>query len=292
MMTKPVLHLGFTDYYPGLDTFFMDTLSESFDIKRDDENPKYLIFCDETFGTNNLKYDPNKTLKIFFTGENRRPWNYQAHYAISFDHLDGEKFYRLPLYVLDNFNGVSFGCDDLFNLKRTFTSEDWHKRTEFCGFVSSNGACAERNNMFAQLSQYKKVDSAGPWMNTVGYVIPRGFEAQKHKMEFLSKYRFNLCYENSSYPGYATEKPAHAFIAGTVPIYWGSPVVEVDFNIEAMICRHQYQSDKEMIEHIIHIDNDMNAWLDIMNRPAIAKNNKFYDLNRFRNWFMTNVYKG
>ena len=36
MMTKPKIKLGFTDYYQTLDEFFLDTLSVTFDIQRDD----------------------------------------------------------------------------------------------------------------------------------------------------------------------------------------------------------------------------------------------------------------
>ena len=289
-MTKPKLKLGFTDYYPSLDEFFIDTLSRSFDIERDDVNPEYLIFCDETFGQNNLTYNPEKVVKIFFTGENRRPQNYLAHYAISFDFVAHDLFYRLPLYVLDNFNGVRMGLKSLYD-DRVYTSEDWHKRTEFCGFISGNGVCGARNEMFHMLSTYKKVDAAGPLFNNIGYVLPRGHEAQKHKMEFLSKYRFNLCYENSSYPGYVTEKISHAFVAGTVPIYWGSPVVGEDFNRKAFVNRHDFETDADMIRYIIEIDNNMNLWLEIMNQPIFNPLNKYTDLNRFRRWFMRSVYK-
>lgn len=298
MKMKPKLKLGFTDYYPTLDEFFLDTLSETFDIARDDSNPDYLIFCDETFGTNNLKFDPNRVRKIFFTGENRRPWNYQAHFAISFDFVDGHQFYRLPLYILDNFNGIKIGCESLYdkNLDRfsnlAYTSDDWHRRTKFCGFVSGNGGSQSRNIMFERLTAYKKVDAAGPLFNNIGHIIPRGLEAQKHKMEFLKDYKFNLCYENSSYPGYVTEKLPHALVAGTVPIYWGSPVVDMDFNTNAFINRHDFESDDEMIEYVKAVDSNMDLWLKIVNTPFINPKNRYIDLNRFRRWFKNYVYRG
>ena len=34
-------------------------------------------------------------------------------------------------------------------------------------------------------------------------------------------YNFTIAFENSDYPGYITEKIIHAFIAGTIPLYWG-----------------------------------------------------------------------
>lgn len=290
---KPKLKLGFTDYYETLDEFFLDTLSPLFDIERNDIDPDYLIFCDETFGVNNLNYNENKVRKIFFTGENRRPWNYKAHFAISFDFIDSPQFYRLPLYILDNFNGVRTGCKDLYESnKRSFTSDDWHKRTKFCGFISGNGGSQARNNMFELLSSYKQVDAAGPLFNNIGYIIPRGLDAQKHKMEFLQDYKFNLCYENSSYPGYVTEKLPHAFVAGTVPIYWGSPVVDMDFNTDSFINRHDFETDSDMIEFVKAVDNNMYLWLKIKNTPFINPKNKYIELDRFRKWFLRCVYRG
>lgn len=42
-----------------------------------------------------------------------------------------------------------------------------------------------------------------------------------NKQETLRKYTFTLCFENCDHDGYITEKIIHAFIAGTIPLYWG-----------------------------------------------------------------------
>lgn len=46
------------------------------------------------------------------------------------------------------------------------------------------------------------------------------------KLRVMSNYRFALVVENISYPGVVSEKIFDAFIAGTVPIYWGAPDIE------------------------------------------------------------------
>jgi len=43
------------------------------------------------------------------------------------------------------------------------------------------------------------------------------------ELEVISKYKFNFCPENSRFEGYVTEKPIHAMVAGSIPIYLGSP---------------------------------------------------------------------
>lgn len=294
-MDKPILRLGFADYFKPLDEFFIDWLSGSYTIIRDDENPKYLIFCDETFGVSNRKFDEKgqkgEVVKIFFTGENRRPWDYSCHHALSFEHLESNQFYRLPLYVVDNWVQMNkMGLPDFLMKPRNGHAAE---KTGFCSFVVSNPACVERNNIFFALSQYKQVDSGGPLFNNIGFVLARdGTNAQQTKFNFISSRKFNLCYENASYPGYVTEKLFHALYNNVVPIYWGSPTVGLDFNQDAFISRHQFMNDAEMIEYITYLDNNDDAYNDILRQPAINKHSQVFDSNRFLRWFQTNVYRG
>lgn len=282
--------VGFTDYYSPIDEFFVSLLSTRYNVIRDDVNPNYLFFCDETFGTNNLKYDPNKVLKIFFTGENRRPWNYQAHAAISFDHLDGPSHYRLPLYAVEDwYQTTKLGLPSVLDLDRNNNID----RKKFCSFISANPASLDRNEAFHFLSQYKRVDSGGPLFNNIGSVLPRGSDAQIHKLNFMKERKFNLCYENSSYPGYVTEKLFHALYAGVVPIYWGSPTVELDFNPDAFISRHDFGTFQEMLDKIIEIDNNEEMYRDMINQPIFSSHGrKLMNLDRFLDWFDRHIYLG
>jgi len=43
------------------------------------------------------------------------------------------------------------------------------------------------------------------------------------KVSTLSNYRFALCFENTAFPGYVTEKIFDCFAAGCIPIYLGAP---------------------------------------------------------------------
>lgn len=54
-----------------------------------------------------------------------------------------------------------------------------------------------------------------------------GFHSGKDKLEILKRYRFCICFENSTHLwGYITEKIFCCFAAGCVPVYWGAPNVE------------------------------------------------------------------
>ena len=87
-----------------------------------------------------------------------------------------------------------------------------------------------REDFFNALSEYKHVASGGRAFNNIG--MPDGVP---DKTEFLKKYKFSIAYENSSYPGYCTEKLMQAFAAGNVPIYWGDPTAVEQFNEKAFI---------------------------------------------------------
>ncbi len=289
-MNKPVIKIGFTDYFNPVDEFFTDILSEDFEVVRDDKDPNYLFFCDENFGQNNLNYDEKKVIKIFYTGENRRPQNYRAHFGITFDHIDGPQFYRLPLYVLENWvNKKKLGWDDLLDFKRTMKAKD---KEGFCSFVVRNGGCPDRNQLFHLLSEYKQVDSGGPLFNNVGGPIDQeGFNSHVTKTDFIKKRKFHIAYENSSYPGYVTEKILHGFLGESIPIYWGSPCVEMDFNKYAYISRHNFVSTEEMIDYIKVVDQNDELYDYIMGQPILNPYNRFLDLTNFRFWFRENVYR-
>lgn len=288
------LKLGFTDTFGAIENFFIKILSERFEVVRDDANPDYLIFGDKNFGTNNNAFNDKKCIKIFYTGENDRPWNYHCHYSISFDHheFDG-KNYRLPLYVI-------YDHDNHFrNVPNTSTiaryGEDLLEKKGFCSFVVKNDGCEMRNKWFHKLQEYKPVASGGPLFNNIGYILPRGEESVQAKIKFLNSFKFNLCFENSSYPGYATEKLYEALCAKTVPIYWGSPTIEVDFNPKAFLNWHDYGNDDDFFEAIKEVDQTPELYESMYLEPMFQnyqRVNKFFDKDKFLNWFEKTVYKG
>ena len=122
-----------------------------------------------------------------------------------------------------------------------------------------------RNQLFEQLSRYKIVDSGGRYKNNLGHRVD-------DKLSFLSRYKFTIAYENSSYPGYVTEKIADAFAADSLPVYWGNPVVDRDFNPASFINYHDLGSNDAVIERIIELDQDDEAYLEVLRQPRYPDN--------------------
>lgn len=288
------LILGFTDTFGAVENFFTKILSERYEVIRDDSSPDYLIFGDKNFGTKNNAFNDRKCIKIFYTGENERPWDYHCHFSISFDHNEFEgRNYRLPLYVLYDYDNHFRDVANTSNINR-FPS-DLSADKGFCSFVVKNGNCKKRNDWFHILNSYKPIASGGPLFNNIGHILPREEKSVESKLAFLNNYRFNLCFENSSYPGYATEKLYEALCAKTIPIYWGSPTIEVDFNTKAFLNWHDYGNDADFLEAIKRIDQNPDLYEEMYLEPMFAsyqRVNKFFDKDRFFSWFETNVYKG
>jgi hypothetical protein len=101
-------------------------------------------------------------------------------------------------------------------------------KQKFCCMVVSNAHAKERIRFFEQLSKYKKVDSGGRFLNNIGRSIDE-------KMEFIKDYRFVISFENSSSPGYTTEKLIEPMLVNSVPIYWGDPEVGRYFNTKIFV---------------------------------------------------------
>jgi len=249
---KPRLKIKFTDYYRGWDNhrnLFSHLLAEMYDLDFS-EDPDLLIFL--PFGTNHLKY---RCRKVFITGENVRPDFRVCDYAFSFDYLDDPRNYRLPLALWGRIKKKD-GWDPEKVLQEKIC---------FCNFVYSNPSCRLRNDLFDKLNAYKRVDSGGRFKNNLGHRI-----SDKH--DFLRQYKFTIAYENCSYPGYVTEKIADAFVADSIPIYWGNPLVDRDFNPASFINYHELGSNDAVIEKIIELDQNEQAYLEVLQQPCYPDN--------------------
>jgi hypothetical protein len=110
------------------------------------------------------------------------------------------------------------------------------------------------------LSKYRHVDSAGRHLNNTGFRIVDKASLQKG-------YKFSIAFENSSSPGYTSEKIVQAYAAGTVPIYWGDPDVGLDFNSESFVNCHDYPSFEMAIERVIELDNNEQAFARMYEAP-------------------------
>jgi len=208
------------------------------------DSPDFLFYS--IFGNNHLKPRYNHCVKIFWTQENQRADFSECDYAFTFDPQQTDRHFRLPFYRTD-----------ITMYPRLKVSRDQtaiaQQKTKFCCFIVSNQDAAFRIKFYHELSKYKRVDSAGSALNNLGYNVPPGWEA---KVEFMRPYKFCIAFENAEQAGYTTEKITHAFVAGTIPIYWGNPIVGSDFNAKSFINYFNHGSIEATIREVIRLDQD------------------------------------
>lgn len=269
--------VNFIDFWDGFDIRkhqIYQILSEMYNVSISDD-PQYLFYG--PYGSKNLKY--KNCIRIFISPENISPDFNLCDYAMGFDYMDfGDRYLRRPNY---------YGREADLELCIHKHQLPIPKKTEFCSFVVSNGQYADsrREDFFHLLSKYKKVNSGGRFLNNIG--IPSGVT---DKLEFQRKHKFALALENTSHPGYTTEKIIDAFAAGCVPIYWGDPLVDRVFNPKAFINVGKYSSFEDAVQEIIRIDQDEDAYHRMLAEPAFLSTEDYPDAMKERiQCFLRNI---
>jgi len=254
---KKKIKIDFSDFWGGFDktnNYFYNLLKEEFDVEIT-SRPDYLFFS--IFGNSHQSYN---CVKIFYTGENLSPPLEYCQWSFSFDYLDDPRNYRLPHYLL---------YDGYYELQREKKIDESFANRKFCNFVASNGNCQERNWFVQELSKYKKVDSGGRWMNNIGYAV-------QDKRKFQSEYKFSIAFENNAYRpqhiGYTTEKIMEPMTVNSIPLYWGNPRIDLEFNTKSFVNFYDFSNFKDMIEQIIVLDSDNDKYLEMLGNPWFSDN--------------------
>jgi len=262
------IRIHYVDFWKNFNpkTFeFTKILEKKYKVIFDDNSPEYVI-CSH-FGKDALKYDG---IRILFLGEAVAPDFNVYDYAIAFDNIDfGDRYLRYPLCLLNK------ELMELALKKHTYSDEYYLSKKKFCNQLVSNASGDDiRDRVFDGLSAYKKVDSGGRYRNN----MPDGLPVAD-KLAFQKEYRYSLAFENSSFPGYVTEKIIDAFAAGTIPIYWGDTLIEKELNPKAFINFNEMQNVDELIARIKEIEGNQELYLSIMKEPILSDKSFFANMN-------------
>ena len=183
----------------------------------------------------------NSPLTLFHTQENVRHNAIEADFSISFDlGVSNNNHLRLP-YWMEMINWSHEGLTEntnprygrLLSLERLMQplGRDFQYRPQKMAMITSH-LNEPRKMLYEHLSSFLPIDGFGPYFDKN---IRSHHQSNFTKYDLLQQYAFNLCPENSIYPGYITEKIPEAFGAGCVPITWVDSNVACDFNPQAMM---------------------------------------------------------
>lgn len=278
----------------------------------DKEKPEYILATDRIYIRPESAKDfleislrnPN-SIRILFLREALYPDLNTFDYAVSFDKnfSCGDRCARISPYLslkpdYDYLNAGYFIDNDLtFDNAKLLLQE----KKRFCNFIYSNRhAYKYREGLFYALSDYKRIDSLGKYLNNVGtLLIGEGIKGIKSGSQWMydgikikSHYKFSIAAENAVFNGYNSEKLFTSLCAHTVPIYCGNPSVTEDYNPEAFINCNDYKNYDEVVKRVKEIDEDDDLWAYIVSRPWQTEAQKETLKIEWENYkkFMTNIF--
>lgn len=226
---------------------------------------------------------PSKVTVIDMFAEAISPDFNWFDYAIGTDALEaGDRMIRFPLRM---------ECYKDIDMIREKSLKDFPagKKVQFCNFIYSN-ACAHPNRdaFFHELSRYKRVNSLGRHLNnTDGDNLQCGdANGDKWFMSSVSlkqPYKFSISFENACFRGYLSEKLPTSLMAGTVPIYWGNPDIEEEYNPKSFINCHRFGNFDEVVDFIKYLDEDDAAYAGYLDQPCRTPQQQQAFINRLIN---------
>ncbi len=253
MASPSKLKIAFSDFWFGLDperNFFTDLLRTRFAVEISTEPD--VLFC-STFGNEWANYG---CPRILFVGENISPDFRLFDASLSFMPTSDRNYY-LPLFRL-------FTAYQLCYQERKISYERWSGKKKI-GTVFSNKESRFRSRTFQYLNRAIGVDSGGKAFNNVGGPVA-------DKGAFLEAYRFSMAFENTRWPGYATEKLVEAYGFDTVPIYWGDPNIGDWFNMGAFLNVEGPTDLSRLAAELDRIGGDFEEYRKIYEQPLFRGN--------------------
>ena len=279
-----VAFLTMWDHFQPKHNFFMYLLSwigskHNIRVVEDNVHPN-LVICGP-YNTAETESYPGVP-RVHYTAENTSP-NPRAFLNIGFLYDSGQNYIRMPLWVLE-IDWWGANHEKLMNPLPVRLSDCLHvnadvlaDKKKFCAFVATNPNNPVRNLAFQTLNSWKHVDAGGNlFCNLSEGPIPANYGGggggELAKVNFYKQYKYVLTFENSSSPGYTTEKLFHAKVAGCVPIYWGDPLVERDFDARGFLNANSIQTTDDLIKLVSNVDEEQ--WKKMASIPALSEYKK------------------
>jgi len=177
----------------------------------------------------------------------------------------------LPLWMLTSTNLLK-------STKKTFWEQEVPKISDLlkkrvfgsprkyfcCSFIGKTYAM--RLHALHELSKISSVDVFGQSVRNV----------RKSPGKDASKYKFCLCFENDIYPGYVTEKPLEAYIAGTVPLYFGYDI-EGYLNPKAIINLLEFSDITEWSKYVKKVHSNERLYKYHFEQPILQRKPELSD---------------
>jgi alpha(1,3/1,4) fucosyltransferase len=237
-------------------------MARKYRLVEDQARPQLVVFgpFESAHWTRTMPDSPKLGVPtVFMTGENVEPDMDRCDFAVSFSRrVEHPRHMRMPNWVAKLYmEGAN--PSDLLCANRAPAVQG----SRFCAIVARNPA-PNREAMAVALARHGPVDAPSSVFHNTAPIGASWAE----KIQFLRNFRFNIAFENACFPGYTTEKLPDTLLAGAIPIYWGDPLVQLDFNTDAFLDLADFESMDELAEEVRRLDRDPEAWLAVRQEPA------------------------
>jgi hypothetical protein len=281
-MNHSPIHVYFNRFWNGFiegidpvsSSFFVELFTRVFDspivIEQNIDNASVLCenacyIKDSMIGKKLWKYS------ILFTGEsvvsfgNLSDDNY-SHYSQFSCFLSGLatnkdlKRIQCPLFISYLF------C----NRDKLMNGVDTVPKEMVCAIIG-NPKGKVRNNFLDKLEKITSVSYGGRYRLNIEYPI-MGHYNSSDVFHFIKRFKFVIAMENNEEDYYITEKICNGFLAGIIPIYWGSPHISEYIHQERFL--HLKNDSEEECERIIQqmLTMDDDTYLKIVQSPVLLRN--------------------
>lgn len=255
MKTIKVDFCGFWGSFKKNDNLFVRILQRHFNVEISDE-PDFVICSNRCTPFEYMKYD---CVRIMFMGENLSPDFTVFDYVIGFDLIDFPgRYFRLPFAFY--FDDATPWVPEELTEERAY--EILKQKKYFCNFIYRHRSSHEiRERLFYEISEkYKNVTSFGAYLNNVG---TNGCN-WREKHEYLLSSKFTIAADSIHYPGFVTEKLVDSFRFHSIPIYYGSGAIGIDFNKDSFIECSGVGDIDNVIEKIKQLDENDEEYVKML----------------------------
>ena len=202
-------------------------------------------------------------------------------FMLGFDHqFDNPRYMTVPGVAYEYFQDkISTHYDASKDVWRSAGCQPANRKYDVC-FLNSNAgskafmdAAKTRVDLFHAFSKRTFVASGGKIENNIGYTVPRGDE-----LDWMMNCKFVIAYENRIYPGYITEKPYQAWLAGAIPIYSADRSVLGSVNKDALIYAPDFDSNDQIVDYVMNLLDDKEAYCSIWNNALHVDPDRNFDV--------------
>lgn len=228
------------------------------------DNPDIIIYGTYHDFITNACRDNTDAIKVLFITEPISPDFALFDYCIGFEPLSfGDRYCYYPDFV------YSPGTD-IKDITFDEAVESLKRKEFFCDFIyAHDGVDVSRKKYFDLLNSYKRVESAGTYLNNQqnGETVDFRDNGDLTKYKLQEKCKFSLCIQSIDKDWFINEKIMHVIKANSIPIFWGTEKIRELINPNRVVFINDYDSDEELLNRIIEIDSDDDLYCKIISSP-------------------------